>query len=186
MEKIISGSPIKESYFVWLWDLVRGPGPKKLDFARSLHSKEFTGIVPNDRNRASDGRKLREQFCEDREIPLVCDPDWYNEPCSVLEMLVGLAQNIEFILYEPRRGNRTSKWFWEMIKNLGLEVFPDHYRFASQKIYDNEKLINQFIGRYYSEDGTGGLFPLRRPKDDQRRIEIWYQLMAYLGENYRV
>jgi hypothetical protein len=37
--------------------------------------------------------------------------------------------------------------------------------------------------RLYTTSGYGGLFPLEEPKEDQRKVEIWYQMMAYLGEN---
>ena len=33
-------------------------------------------------------------------------------------------------------------------------------------------------------NGTGGLFPLKRPRVNQRRVEVWYQMSEYLMENY--
>ena len=42
------------------------------------------------------------------------------------------------------------------------------------------QMINE---RSYAFDGYGGLFPLRKPHQDQRNIEIWYQMQAYLMEN---
>jgi hypothetical protein len=29
---------------------------------------------------------------------------------------------------------------------------------------------------------VGGFFPLTHPNDDQRKVEIWYQMNAYLDE----
>jgi hypothetical protein len=34
------------------------------------------------------------------------------------------------------------------------------------------------------KSGLGGMFPLEDPREDQRAIEIWYQMMAYINENY--
>jgi hypothetical protein len=33
-------------------------------------------------------------------------------------------------------------------------------------------------------NGTGGLFPLKMPKVNQRRVEIWYQMSAFIEENF--
>jgi hypothetical protein len=35
-------------------------------------------------------------------------------------------------------------------------------------------------------DGSGGLFPLKNPQQNQRTTEIWYQMNAWLMENSNV
>ena len=40
------------------------------------------------------------------------------------------------------------------------------------------------IWRTYDSNGYGGLFPLRNPREDQRKVELWYQLNAYLLEQF--
>ena len=39
------------------------------------------------------------------------------------------------------------------------------------------------IDRDYDASGFGGIFPLRRPAEDQRKVELWYQAAAYILEN---
>ena len=46
-----------------------------------------------------------------------------------------------------------------------------------------EDAVNRVNGRMFSRDGSGGLFPLRRFDRDQRSVEIWYQMQAWLMEN---
>ena len=46
-----------------------------------------------------------------------------------------------------------------------------------------DEILNKFIDRTYRASGYGGLFPLRHSKEDQRKVEIWYQMAAYLIEN---
>lgn len=46
-----------------------------------------------------------------------------------------------------------------------------------------DMVFKQLNSRYYKSDGFGGLFPLSNPMGDQRYVEVWYQMMAYLAEN---
>ena len=43
--------------------------------------------------------------------------------------------------------------------------------------------IRMITDRTYSENGKGGLFPLRKYSEDQRKVPIWYQFNAWLEEN---
>jgi hypothetical protein len=97
--------------------------------------------------------------------------------CSMLELLIALSRRLSFEAEgEPR------DWFWHMLENLDLEQFNDQeYNDLYAKGID--KLLDQVIWRTYFPDGSGGIFPLREPKEDQRDVEIWYQLSAYLLEH---
>ena len=106
-----------------------------------------------------------------------------DTPCSVLEMLIALAQRIEYILADPVFDDRTQQWFWGMIENLGLEPFANNDFYAVEKKYHNNIILDRLLERRYLRTGTGGLFPLRTVHEDQTKIEIWYQMMAYLDEN---
>ena len=69
------------------------------------------------------------------------------------------------------------EWFWIFIANLGLDELNDAESGISRKVADS---IDRFIWRTYFRDGRGGMFPLRNPEHDQRKIEIWYQFAEYL------
>ena len=67
-----------------------------------------------------------------------------------------------------------------MICNLGLDKFDDkHYN--SDYVYE---ILGKFVRREYDFNGRGGLFPLKNVQNDQRKVEIYYQMLAYLSENY--
>lgn len=79
---------------------------------------------------------------------------------------------------DPDIGDRTGKWFWIMLTNLGLDGMTDmRYR---QHIVDVR--VARFLERNYAPDGTGGLFVARHCPEDMRTVDIWYQLMWYLDE----
>jgi hypothetical protein len=173
---------IKRAYFDWLCDLVKGgkPGHDHKAFLWSLYQTEFFSIIPIDRNREEDGKKLREQF------PVSDLPQWYpylNGECTVLEMLIALSQRIEYILADPQEEDRTDIWFWGLIDNLALEIFNEKDPHIEIKLDRNDRKIQILLERRYLSSGKGGLFPLRRPKRDQREVEIWYQMQNYLEEN---
>jgi hypothetical protein len=72
-----------------------------------------------------------------------------------------------------------SNWFWVLLNNLGLEQCNDESDYDQNAV---DILLDQLIWREYLEDGRGGLFPLERPAEDQRDVELWYQLNAYVVE----
>ena len=43
--------------------------------------------------------------------------------------------------------------------------------------------LNTFIYREYERNGKGGMFPLKTPSGNQKKVQLWYQLAEYLIEN---
>lgn len=168
---------INNKYFEWLYDLMCcNRFSKDISYRKlftQLHNIEFVYFIRKDRNRAEDGMDLRYRFAYEYSI----NPKYLNGPCSVLEMMVGLAIRCEeTIMDDDRLGDRTGQWFWGMITNLDLGSMYDSN-------YDNQyvdEVINRFIHRKYLPNGRGGLFTVRNCNEDLRKLEIWHQLCLYL------
>jgi hypothetical protein len=45
-----------------------------------------------------------------------------------------------------------------------------------------EDILDTCIWRTYQPDGQGGFFPLAWPEEDQTKVELWYQIAAYIDE----
>lgn len=166
----------EETYFSWLCHQIHAKNTHQKELAFLLHQIPFSGLIPNDDNRAEDGLILREVFTDEKELDIsMIDPE-----CSVLEMLIALAKRIEYIIEDPTSNEDMVTWFWRMLDNLGLETNQ------VTSLQKNEEIIENFLRRDISPKGHGGLFPLSRSRRDQRKVEIWYQLMAYLDENYAI
>lgn len=173
---------ISEEYFNWLSDIVthksRKGRYKKL--LNDLFFSEFYAKIAKDENRAIDGEGLRIRFAHavgynEFKIREAMD----DRPCSVLEMIIALADRIEDqIMGEDELGDETYKWFWEMIDNLGLSYYTDD-RYDEEAV---DAIIDRFLQRKYNKDGRGGLFYIGQCKKDVRKIEIWYQMCWYLDE----
>lgn len=120
-----------------------------------------------------------------------------DRPCSMLEMLVALSRRMAYFV--PSSGTSSKrvkanpenideetakKCFRGFIRNLDLLDVTDE---AYPQVKVRNKLtsaMNRLNNRTYEYNGNGGLFPLRNPPSDQRKTEIWYQMNAYILEQY--
>lgn len=171
---------IRDEYFEWLYNYAcKGRINNRISYRKLfilMYNITFDFYMHNDMNRAIDGEDLRYRFAikkGNEDIVNILD-----DPCSVLEMILALAIRCEeTIMDDPRYGDRTTQWFWDMLSNLGLNRMTDdnfNEKIAVKRIYD-------FMERQYSPDGKGGLFYIKGCKDDLRKVEIWTQLCWYLN-----
>ena len=170
---------LDDLYLEWLYNKIaavgnRNPERSYWSLARQLYSKPFRGSVHNDDNRAADGQELRLRFLGETGIEM--DIHWVNLECSMLEMLIALSERVAFQAeHEP------IEWFWHFLANIEISRYNDYiYEISIQE--EVEEAINRVIYRTYSDHGVGGLFPLRYTDHDQRKVELWYQMSAYLLE----
>ena len=143
-----------------------------------LHQEPFTWLLPDDENRALDGLSLRVEFgMLNGKSELDSKLDSSRYPCSILEMMVALAKRCETEIMEDMDiGRRVGRWFKVMLRNLGVNYERDD-------IYDEEFvefIIAEFLNRGYEPNGNGGLFFVSNTDVDFRKVEIWYQMHAYL------
>lgn len=163
-------SILEQEYFSWLCKKIDSPNRATYHAAMELHKIEFYALLPRDDNRAQDGLTQREYFVRGTKWRI---DDLMGTPCTVFEMLVGLAEKMDGIMRET--DDTTSRWFWEMLDNLDLAGLTKVAR---------RRKIKRMVARDYASNGDGGLFPLKLPEKDQRKVEIWYQMQAYLSERY--
>lgn len=167
-------------YLDWLYKNIgplrnRNPARSYWMLACALFRKEFVWQVPNDDNRVEDGRELRDIFLA--EMGLEGDHVWLEEGCSMLEMLIALSRRLDF-----ETEDTAFEWFWILCDNLELRPYVDE-TFSDDFNVDVDLILDRVIERTYKTNGRGGLFPLQYPNGDQREVEIWYQMAAYLMEN---
>lgn len=170
--------PLDEAYFVWLYSQINSPRLKRpsrtyWSLFRILYTKEVFWVIANDDNRLEDGKDLRQEFLDDQGIRGV-DPSWKELGCSFLEMLIALSRRLAF-----EADGKPCDWFWELLGNLRLREQNDRDIMEAEKIDD---ILERVIWRTYDRLGRGGLFPLQRSRRDQRKVELWYQMQAYLLE----
>lgn len=202
-----SDSDVIWSYFLWLMKSVGLNGPDKNQEYRKLETDdktyfmlaiklfrtEFKPVVFDDRNRIKDAKLLREDFalsCSRFQNYSAID----LPGASFLEVMIALCQKFDtrFMMKVDDPVERWHEWFWLMLKNVDLDDFCDskfNYDFDFNiETGDNPDILIDSIlkiinDRTYKENGKGGFFPLKNPKNDQRKVELWYQMNAYFLEN---
>lgn len=159
----------ERDYLDWLIEIsndhVHTP-PNYSELLELLHSYEFD--VSNDSldsSRAGDGLRLR----------LMYDPMctlYSDAPCTFLELFLGLAIRIDSeLLHIGAKGDRTSKWFWLMLENLGVIGCTNGNVDEDYVI----GLLKNFINRSYDIDGTGGNIFVVNSEYDLRSLNLWQQ-----------
>lgn len=173
---------LDERYLDWLYGQVadvktRARTRTYRNLFEQLYDTIFVSIVGHDENRIADGRDLRyEYLAQAEEEP--GHPDWTGKTCSMLEVLIVLSRQLAFEMDDP-----VKPWFWHLLEVLDLVRFNDReYDEEAQEVI--QETIDRVIWRNYEPNGDGGLFPLRKPERDQREVELWYQLNAYLLEQF--
>lgn len=141
-----------------------------------LYSLPYIPVIDMDQNRALDGIHIRNdyfgEYGEDQNI--------IDSPCSFLEFLLGLARRMNYI-YGDVYEDRTKDCFWTLIRNIGLkELYDKTYEVNPERIV--EEAVDRVNNRTFETDGFGGLFPLQNPRENQRNVEVWYQMNQYLAE----
>lgn len=176
-----------DPYFDWLCILIgidsRTSGRNYGMLARSLHSIEFRAQLPADKNRGMDGMQLRVDFMQ---LHGPYGSSTNRGPCTMLEFFVALAKRMSFLMNGNNSRHRSEYYFWVMMNNLGLKkLTDDKWDYLNGDFYV-EDAIWRIQNRQFDYSGAGGIFPLRYPRQDQRGVEFWYQMQAWLGENCEI
>lgn len=180
----MNSHPLSRDYLLWLTSQIRGEGdgnPSRSydDLCSIMFETEFpekaAQLVPNDSNRLGDGLGLRLEFCREQKLPM--DSLAGLGPCSFLEVLIGLSQRLAF---NGPGGYNAPGWAWVLLNNLALHRMTDPVgRSRERRVND---ILSTCIWRNYGPDGVGGFFPQEQPFEDQTKVEIWYQMAAYIDE----
>lgn len=163
-----------DAYFNWLKRQIRIPNQRSSgrtfhELLALMHEREFVWTVPNDDNRMEDGFELRLEFFGG------ADHEELAMGVSVLEVMIGLSRRLAFMTDGDARN-----WAWQLIVNLGFDRMHDPLSINKRnKIIDT---LDVLIWRQYERNGMGGFFPLAYPVEDQTKVELWYQMHAFLNE----
>jgi hypothetical protein len=174
----VNNQPLDELYLQWLYCQVADVNAEDPSYSywklfKQLYTTEFTWLLRNDENRAEDGRDLRFEFTRDGGLEM--DPAWMELGCSMLELMVGLSRRLAF-----EADGEPYYWFWCLVENIGIHRYSDGARRYPKQHVDDA--LERIIRRTYNYNGHGGFFPLKHPHEDQRNVELWYQLSAYVLE----
>lgn len=169
------------SYFEYLRSFAEGRDvPYEIGYSKLLqhmHDTEFYPVMPEDANRCEDGKALRWQFDYELGDGLHIADD-RDTPCSILELIISVAQKIELYMGNPVYGDRTRYWITDMVRSLGL-LQNSNSRYDPNEV---SNILDRFVNRCYAPNGAGGLFTLGNTIEDIRKVPIWEQMNLYFDQ----
>lgn len=170
-------SAIRHQYFTWLVLQIGDVTVNDIEPVCTLmHQKEFIWFVANDDNRIQDALDLRLEYLYEQNLEVPSEALRLVH-VSVLEVLVALSRRMEFFL-----DGDSNHWAWVLMEHLGLTQYRG--RITPRRRENVDQILEKLVWRQYDADGSGGFFPLAWPNEDQTKIEIWYQLQNWIGEQH--
>lgn len=157
-------------YYLWLESLVNDGNHSLL--IRYLYSQPYRWQFLLDENRTAGGLNLRRTYAFENGVDLQEIGQGF---CSILEMLIALSGRMTELL-----DHDISRWFWVLMRNLGLDKLDDNH-------YDESKardILNKWLDREYDSAGNGSLFPVSRYLGDCRKLDVWQQMNVWIAEKF--
>lgn len=165
-----------QAYIDWLAKQIEPNRQRNFDeLIRIMHAKEFVYVISNDDSRIQDARDLRLDCFREFKVKSYVDTDVLG-PISVLEILIALSRRMSFMTSSP-----PGEWAWTLLQNLELNKYSG--RISRKEAQQIDEVLERLIWRQYEPNGLGGFFPLAWPEEDQREVELWYQMATYLAES---
>ena len=165
-----------DTYFTWLKSKVHcSTRPRVISthtlLLQELNNTPYGWILPMDENRIGEAARMRSYYKLEVGRPAP------NEPYSLLEVMIGLADRLEteYLNDSADYGDRTGVWFWNMVSSMNLIDYDDEHYVQSEV----EGRIELMLNRRYSSDGFGSLFFIPGVKRDMRKLQIWDQMLCY-------
>lgn len=165
-----------EEYFVWLVEWIDdGDRDDMLPVLSYLFKKEYVWYTDLNATQAMSSMDLRERFDPDN-----ADEAKEERPCSVLELLVALAVDIEENICGVYGHENPARWFWEWLNNLGIDDRCTGRGYSKDYL---DQCIDDWLEGDITRSGKRSPFPIKRKGVDQRKKTLWMQCMAYVNEN---
>lgn len=178
------------SYFEWLESFTidetqnEYQRPEYHLLIRKLWQIPYYGRIGNDKNREIDGLDLRTRYnsilaknsgINDKQMP---DIHALFGECRVLEMLIALSMHMYDMMQDMGIYNSVSRWFWEILRNIGLDWLDDDCYIDENGDDFVTKVINDILEGVGRKNKPGGWFWVK----GWQNLEVWYQMHEYLGK----
>jgi hypothetical protein len=147
-----------------------------------------------DKNRWEDGIRYRSIFAMEHEHGKQPDADSLTNylddilgGCNMLELILSLADRMQYEMEESVFDRPIGWWFNELIANLGLDIYTNSEILQNESAYfEVSNILENVIFHRYSVDGNGGLFPIDNSQYNQRDSELIIQMNNYLMAHYNI
>lgn len=172
---------IIEDYLDYIYDFYNIYDKKYVWLIDFLLKTPFYCTMEEDEDRIEDGRCLRRSYPDYQDYVTVANVI-DDLQISVLEVLLELAVRMDGEYVGDPNHPYPENIFWELLDNLGLLRYNNRYFNEHKK--EVMDILDKWMNREFARDGTGSIFPLIRPRRDQKKLCIWGQMNDYVHEKY--
>lgn len=160
-----------EGYIDWLWKK-SGLGPDRSRLIAFLMQAKYVPMLVDDENRRADGNALLDTYCQEMGYDLPPVEEYDRSGCSVLEMLLALADRIDRELIGDPDFNHAPLWFSRMLENLGIYQYDD-------KHWDEKKVALR-VWNWMHKRGNYHLFssPFSKKKGEKGEKEVDFRKIS--------
>jgi hypothetical protein len=173
-----------EGYFEWLWQRSE-MGPKYHKLLTFLYTIKYVPMLVDDENRRTDGNALIEVYCQEMGYDLPPVEEFDFSGCTVLEMLLALADRINNELIGDPETNHAPIWFEQMLENLGIYQYDDDHwdeKACAVKVWNwmhKRGNVHLFCAPFSKKKGEKGEKSL-----DFRKISEWELVNLSLNSQF--
>ena len=176
-------------YFHWLQDISGLSGP----VSSMLAETEFVSVdgiddVLEEKAREEIRMKYAEHIAkeddlDDKETETVYKSIRGN--CCLFEIIVCLADSINEMFEDTDAYDGVEHFFGILMANAGFDLYDeeDLDTIGDQVKKYWQRCIDRILNRTYSADGEHGLFPVKEPSSDRRKISLWQQMNDWVDQH---
>lgn len=165
-------------YIKWICDQLGLRVTKWRGVMSNLNKIPYRWYIDTDENRAVEGLNLRNDYFKDRGFNRI-DSD--NSDCTVLEMLVSLANrlNLDYVGYPGDEKNGLI--FIDFCKNLGIiSEESDENQCYSGDFEDISESVDAWLDGDFEENGDGSPFYVPSGDINLQNLSVWSAALGWL------
>ena len=167
-----------QEYIRWICDQLGLRVTKWRGMISTLNKIPYRWSIDTDENRAVEGINLRNDYFKERGFNRV---DTDSRDCTVLEMLVSLANRLNFDYVGYPGDEKNGRIFIDFCKNLGIvSAESNENQCYSGDFEDISENIDRWLDGNFEENGEGS--PFYTPSEDINlsNLSVWSAALGWL------
>lgn len=186
VERILDKS---KGYFHWLQEKSGCDGALSSMLAETVFvSVDGLDDILVEKTKEETRRKYAEEIAEEENLNDKDTETVYKSirgDCCLFEVILCLAYSVNEMFEDFDAFDGPSHFFQTMMKNVGFDLYDDEDldTIGEQVKKYWQRCIDRVLNREYEPDGMHGLFPVKNPERDLRRISLWQQMNKWVDQH---
>lgn len=186
VEKIIENG---DGYFHWLQKKSGVEGALSSMLAETVFvSVDGLDDILVDKTKEEIRRQYAEEIAEKENLNDKETETLYKSirgDCCLFEVIFCLSVSLNDMFEDSDAYDGPSHFFGILMSNAGFDLYDDEdMDTIGEQVKEYwQRCIDRILERKYEPDGTHGLFPVKEPERDLRRISLWQQMNIWVDQH---